>query len=201
MNDDIERGCLLPIVQSGVSFALLFGLAFGVARWQGWNNPGWMALTLAAAGALLTWVSGVLAWRRHVYGAEEPFYYPQPIATEPAQPVRVELSQDDGRRMSFIDLPASAEQLSALAGGLLTGASLSESTWTGGKGLFSRAEFSQLRAELIRRGLARWNNPHTTARGAALTPAGRAVMRQFSLMVDNPPHPPPPGAGDGYNAR
>lgn len=197
MNDDIERGCLLPIVQSGVTFALLLALAYGLGRWQGWLDSGWLALTLGAAGALLVWASGVLTWRRHVYGAKEPVYYPAPQATEPAQPVRVELSQDDGRKLNLIDLPASREQLEGLARGLLSGASLSEAQWSGGNGLFSRSEFSQLRAELIKRGLARWNNPNTPARGAALTPSGRAIMQKFAMMT----HGYPPALHRGGDDR
>jgi hypothetical protein len=91
----------------------------------------------------------------------------------------------------LIDLPATAEQLEALARGLLAGASLSEAQWTGGNGVFTRSQFSQLRAELIKRGLAAWNNSHTTARGAALTPAGRAIMRTFAGESVRP-HPTPP---------
>lgn len=190
MNDDIERGCLLPVAQSGVTFALLALLTYAAARWQGWSSPGWLALVVGAAGALLVWTSGVLVWRRDVYG-EEPVYR-APVPVQNAQSVRVELAENNGARLNLIDLPASAEQLAALASGLLTGASLSESTWAGGRGLFTRAEFSQLRAELLRRGLARWNSPGTPARGAALTPAGRAVMREFAMLTDGQPSPTPP---------
>ncbi len=191
MNDDIERGCLLPIVQSGVTFALLFALAYGLASWQAWQDPGVLGLFFGAAGALAIWLSGVLAWRRAVYGDNEPIYYPAPRIVEPARSVHVELSQtqDGAHRLNFIDLPARYDQLEILARGLLDGATLSEAQWSGGQGVFTRAEFSQLRAELIRRGLARWNNPNTPARGAALTPAGRAVMRQFSMMAESPPPP------------
>lgn len=191
MNDDIERGCLLPVGQCGVTFVLLALLTYGAARWQGWNSPGWIALVTGAAGALLVWASGVLAWRRDVYGVEEP-YHPTPSPALQVQNVRVELAQetDGARRLNLIDLPASADQLAALAHGLLTGASLSESTWTGGRGLFTRAEFSQLRAELLRRKLAAWNSPGTPARGASLTPSGRAVMRQFAMLTEGDPTTP-----------
>jgi hypothetical protein len=195
LDDHLQKGCLLPAVHSGVTFFLLFLLAYGVARWQVWDDPGWLALVTAAAGALLAWASGVIAWRREAYREPEPIYR----APEPAQevsPVRVELAQDNGRKLNLIDLPATVEQLTALADGLLTGASLSESTWTGAHGPFTRAEFSQLRAEMIKRKLAAWNNPGTPARGAALTPSGRAVMRTFASESVRASTTPPRRQGD-----
>jgi hypothetical protein len=105
--------------------------------------------------------------------------------------VRLELVQPlDGqaKQTQLIDLPATAEQLEKLARGLLAGASLSEAQWSGGNnGIFTRSQFSQLRAELIKRKLAAWNNSRTPARGAALTPAGRAIMRRFAGETVRPP--------------
>lgn len=186
MYDDLERGCLLPVAQSGVTGFLAGALAYALARWQGWSNPGEIALIVAAAAALLVWASGVMAWRRSAYAPDEPLYLPPPAPAQ-VQTVRVELSENRGARLNLIDLPASAEQLAALARGLLDGLPFSEAQWSGGGGLFTRSEFAALRGELIRRGLARWNSPGTPARGAALTPAGRAVMRQFAMLSDSPP--------------
>jgi hypothetical protein len=96
--------------------------------------------------------------------------------------VRVELTNplDAGyQQTQLIDLPTDRERLELLARGLLAGLPFSEAQWSGGQGIFTRSEFSQLRAELIKRGLASWNNPHTNARGAQLTPSGRAIMRRL----------------------
>lgn len=186
MYNDLERGCLLPVAQSGVTGFLAGVLTYGLARWQGWSSPGEIALIAGAAAALLVWASGILAWRRSAYAPAEPLFLPAPQPVQQVQSVRVELAENRSK-LSLIDLPATPEQLAALGRGLLDGLPLSEAQWTGGGGLFTRSEFAALRGELIRRGLARWNSPETPARGAALTPAGRAVMRQFAMLTDSPP--------------
>jgi len=101
-----------------------------------------------------------------------------PTLPEPA-PLRIELLQDNGARGDFIDLPY-REKLPELASGLLSGRQFSQTVWTGGGRLFSRAEFENVRGEMIRRGLARWKNPAAPAQGAELTPAGRAVLRKLA---------------------
>lgn len=176
---DTETGCIVPVLQSAV-VGLLAGLvALAVVMLQGWSA--WYALGAGALSALLTFISGVSAWRRSQF---DDIYYspPPPPALPQAQSVKVELRQplDGGQQTQLIDLPTDSERLAALARGLLAGQSFSESAWTGGRGLFTRSEFSQLRNEMIKRGLAAWNNSHTTARGVTLTPAGRGVMRRFA---------------------
>lgn len=108
--------------------------------------------------------------------------------------MRVELVQPlpGGQQTQIIDLPSDSERLEKLARGLLAGLPLSESQWTGGRGIFTRSEFSALRGELIRRGLVQWNNSHTTARGAALTASGRAIMRRFAGETVRSSPPPAP---------
>jgi len=103
---------------------------------------------------------------------------PEPALPEP-QPLRVELYQDNGARGEFIDLPYS-DRLPALASGLLAGRQFAQTAWTGGGQLFSRAEFEELRAAMLKRGLARWKNPQAPAQGIEITPAGRAVLRRVA---------------------
>ena len=93
--------------------------------------------------------------------------------------MRVILEEDQGRHIEFIDLPH-ADRLPVLAAGLLAGRSFNQAAWTGAGGLFSRAEFDQLRDVLIERGLAAWKNPNARAQGVELTAAGRAVMRRLA---------------------
>lgn len=114
------------------------------------------------------------------------------LPDQPARDVvRLEVVQplDGGRQTQLIDLPSDSERLETLARGLLSGLPLSESQWTGGRGIFTRSEFSALRGELMRRGLVAWNNPHTPARGASLTASGRAIMRRFAGETVRPPLP------------
>ena len=181
--ENLGAGCMLPLLQSIAGGAVTALLAFALAYGAEWRLP-WLFALASGAGAAFVWYwSTVVLWRRSAY--------PQPETTLPDRPrqtpiVRVEVTKDDGRTLEFIDLPANPDQLISLARGVLEGQTLSESAWTGAGQPFTRAEFSSLRGELIRRGLACWNNPQTPARGVSLTRGGMAAMRTFACMTDLP---------------
>lgn len=187
MNEsEIGVGCFLPAAQAVITGIFAGLLARALAQWgnldagQTWT----LALAAGAGAALLVWLTGLMAWRRAAFQVDElPGFEPDTdLQTGAIEPVRVEIARENG--LDLIDLPASREQITALAQGLLEpGATLAESRWTGSTGVFTRAEFASLRAELIRRGLAVWNSPRTPARGATLTAPGRAVMRRFASMT------------------
>lgn len=101
----------------------------------------------------------------------------QPAQLEPAY-VRIQLHQDN--RIQFFDLPASGDQLRALAVGVSRGMSLSESCWTGSGRPFSRSQFAALRAELLRRGLAFWISEGSPSQGWRLNNAGIHVLKAFA---------------------
>jgi hypothetical protein len=181
--ENLGSGCMLPLLQSIAGGVITALLAFAVAYGAQWRLPWLFALATGAGAAVLWYWSTVALWRRSAY--------PQPETTLPDQPrqtpvVRVEVLKDDGRGMEFIDLPANPDQLINLARGVLQGQTLSESSWTGSNGIFTRSEFSALRGELLKRGLACWNNPQTPARGVSLTRGGLAAMRTFAAMTDLP---------------
>lgn len=191
---------IIPLVQSVITGLLAGLLAVVLLRLANVQNPGMLALAAGLAVTLGRWLP--LARRAlHVYelatGADldldgaigEPETdqnQPNPTAQAwpPAQlqpaPVRVVLETPDQRHTSIIDLPGKPDQVQALARGLLAGDPLTHAHWTGAGQPFSRAEFEQLRGELIRRGLATWRNQGNRANGAELTPAGRAVMRRLA---------------------
>jgi len=102
---------------------------------------------------------------------------------EPAQRrdrVEVEVSKPEERAMMFLDLPGSADQLAQLASGVLAGKPFSEGTWSGGGRPYTRAEFRQLRGDLLERGLLTWRNDSAPAQGVELTAPGRAVFRKIA---------------------
>lgn len=99
------------------------------------------------------------------------------------QTVRLEMSINDGNTLRYADLPASLDQLRTLANGVLEGATLSEAAWT--PGLFTRGEFSQLKAALVRRGLAA-NRSRDPARGIQLTRPGEAAFKWLAGLGDPP---------------
>ncbi len=179
-SSDVETGCLLPLAQSVVTAILIGVLVGALAEYSAWDSP---ALVGCVAGALAGagwWLSSITAWRRSTYPQPANEQGIAPLRPEPLPPIRVEVARENG--LDLIDLPATPEQLVTLAQSVLSGGSLSEASWTGSGAPFTRAEFAALRNELIRRGLATWNNPHTPARGFALTAPGRAVMRRFASM-------------------
>jgi len=180
--ENVGAGCMLPLLQSiaGGVFSGLVMLA--CALWAGWPVPGVLALVVGAIGAAAWWWTSVTMWRRAAYQVDA--LQPEPRPEPRPEPIRVELT--DGKDWQFIDLPASVDQLTTLARGVLQGQTLSESAWTGGGQPFTRAEFASLRGELIRRGLASWNNPKTPARGVSLTRGGLAAMRTFASLTDRP---------------
>lgn len=178
--ESMGAGCLLPLAQS-IAGGLVTGLLAGaIATGAQWRVPWLFGLTAGSLAAVIWFWTTVDLWRRSAYPAPE-----RPAAPAgPAPRVRVELVREDGA--DLIDLPAKVEQLNLLARGVLEGQTLSESAWTGSNGPFTRAEFSNLRGELIRRGLAQWNNPRAPARGVQLTRGGLAAMRTFAAMSTYP---------------
>lgn len=187
----ILTGWLLPLLQAATTGLLTGAAAHALASLFSWQQSPGFAFGLSVAA---------LAWLRYRPGntvtaddASWPTwqnFFPTQQNTEPAQAqtVRVEVIEEQGRKGQYIDLPATAGQLQRLAAAVLRGASLSEGQWTGAGAPFSRAEYRQLREELIRRGLASWRNPHAPAQGFELTAAGRAVMRRLAdLQTTTPP--------------
>lgn len=115
---------------------------------------------------------------------------------DPGQPVRVEVIEDEGTRGTYASLPATQGQLVTLARGILQERkTLADQVWTGQGRPFDRRTFTQLKGELLSRGLATWNSPGCSARGLSLTRTGQAVFRYF-LTVDAPTL-----SGDKYRDR
>ena len=188
--EDLTRGCILPIAQSAVIFLIMFAMGFALASWQKWEGPASLALLAGAAGAMLTFTTGILAWRRETYGQQEPIFH---VADAEPKRVRIELVKPgDGpsQTTQFIDLDISPEQLGILADGLLNGKPFTENVWTGFGKPFSRSQFASLRAEFMRRGWADWRNPEAPAQGVTLRPPGRAVLRTYAneTVRPTPPH-------------
>jgi hypothetical protein len=174
-----EAALLVPAGQAAVTGAF-FGLTLGVvAVLAGWPKPwAWALITwlLIQAGA---WLFLLRDWRKIVlYRLENALQrdLTGDLVIGNPQTVKIELSENEGRSVKFINLPGDPESLAELARGVLNGSTLAESNWTKNGRPFTRYQFAELRSELIRRGLAEWNSPGTPARGVCLTRTGRAVM-------------------------
>lgn len=184
--DPLRDGVAVPGLQAGITGGVCGLAALAVCAW--FDLP-WLAIggTVAAVSMAGAWLSYRGRWQwmlERITGADLNMdgFIGQPLPQQPQLPapsIRVELAQNDGRQVDFIDLPY-PEKLPALAAGLQQGRTFALSTWTGNGALFSRAEFEQLRGELLRRGLAEWVNESAPAQGIKLTAAGRAVFRHLS---------------------
>lgn len=177
------RGCIMPLAQSLISAVFVATLAGAVALYAEWNRPGHVALLGGALAGAWWWLSSLAWWRRLAF----PELQVQPVddnqAVDPIDtpPVVVQLTSEDGRHVQLGYLEGvNNYQLAALAEGLLTGQTFSESTWTGAGRPFSKAQFHHVRREFMKRQWCAWRNPGAPAQGIQLTAAGRAVMRSFA---------------------
>jgi hypothetical protein len=199
-NSKFTDAVLIPLAQAIIT-AVLIGLATGIiAAWLGW--PGWkLGITAGCLTAVYSWLSYRGRWAQILerllgvdlnndgfVGAPDP---------GPMPPVRVELLQDEGRAVDYIDLPASKEQLRELADGLQVGRQFALTAWAGPNRPFTRVEFEALRDALIARGLAKWKREGAPNQGCELTRPGAAVLRRFASDTTRRRLTPPPPADYG----
>lgn len=85
-----------------------------------------------------------------------------------------------GKRILFMNLPASPEKLRIFARGVLNGQPTTEGAWSGSGRLFSKPVFIRLRDELIERKLAAWRDPEAHAQGWFMLSVGQWVLRQLA---------------------
>lgn len=169
---EVVRGFVLLALGSG--FAVFVGS--GLLAWSfGWTVK--VALGLTGAVILATW--GLFLGRVwQSWFAVEVVNPPQLPQLQPVrETVAVEVSRPDEGRMQFLDFPGGVDELCQLASGVLAGRTFSEVEWTGAGRPYSRAEFRELRGQLLERGLLTWRNERAPSQGVELTAVGRAVFR------------------------
>jgi hypothetical protein len=144
--------------KAGLAAAIIFTIGFwGIAMAR------WFSLT-----KLETWLGMDL--NRDGFTGEPPV-------------VKVEITERHDKQSSstkFVELPATEEQLKALAQGLMRGAAMSERQWAGTHKPFSSTEFRALRAVMIKRALIEAASEKDNRTGFVLTEAGRAVMEELA---------------------
>ena len=198
----ISAGVVLPLMQALVTggiiglVAMLVCRKYEMADWGYWS---------ALCGVLVTlgyWLMAQTIWRRLVRMVEMAWqrdidgdgYVGEP---EPAPSVRVEVTERDNGGFSntqIATLPF-ADRIPLLAQGLLSGVPFSDRRWAGDGRLFTDGELTQVRMELLGRGLIELKVPTAPKQGYVLTRAGRAVMRHFAKQTPALP------AGEGWRAR
>ncbi len=190
--DSFFNGVLVPFMQSVIT-GLLVGICAGVLT-ACFNYPqsARVGIVLGCIVALVGWFSYRSHWQQIIDILLGVDYYmneekpEEQLTGERVAPMRVELLEEGGMVGNFINLPY-PEKIPYLAAGLQQGKTFAQSVWTGQGALFSRNEFETIRAELLKRGLARWRKEGAPGQGVHLTPAGRAVFKR--LAEQNPTLP------------
>lgn len=193
-------GILLPFGQSVLTGGLVGIAAFALAwlfeapRPWVWGVVGWVIVQcLAWLFLLRDWRTILLQKLESLTGQEldglTGIGAPAEDDDEPTTTtIRIELTDQGGHHTRYIDLNCNDDQLYKLAEGLASGTTLSESNWTGAGRPFTRAQFAEIRTELLKRGLANWNTPGTPARGCSLTASGRACFKRlYEELSTTPP--------------
>lgn len=96
--------------------------------------------------------------------------------------IRVQISEiktDGHYQAQTIELPATDEQMSALADGLAHGKPLTEREWAGKGKPFSSRGFRELHVVMVKRGLLQPKSDKDLRRGYDLTEAGRALFADY----------------------
>jgi len=185
---DFTPGATLPLAQS-VLTAIIIGVAVYVVAAVGFDaldpiRPALVIGTLSLAGM---WILSMRRWwdltalERALHldlNGDGHIGEPEPTPEPPT--IRVHISKDDHGHYesNTYDVPASAEQLEALAAGLLNGQPFTEREWAGKDKPFSSQEFRALRSDMLRRGLIELVNDKDPRQGYRLTEEGRAVMQE-----------------------
>lgn len=186
---------LLPAGQAAVS-AIAGGVTVASVAWYiGADNP--IAAGGVAAGVTfgLSWVIALAWWRDRITQTGGPTPQPVTEVVYPAESIRVELSQDNGRVVDFLDWQGDRDILILAAADLRTRHYETSNLGGAGKTL-SRSQAESVRDFLISSGLAAWVRPEAHTAGWGILPEGRAVIRRLhhlgisSGIVD----PPPPKA-------
>jgi len=101
--------------------------------------------------------------------------------------VRIEHIKQDGHyQQDIMTLPATLEQMRALAEGITSGLPFTERNFTGSGRPFSIDQFRALRSEMIRRGLLTLEGSKDARQGFKMTDEGKAVLDGF---LDSSPPP------------
>jgi hypothetical protein len=163
--DLIGAAVVIPLLQSGITAGSAALLTIAGSILLGADQPLAYGFLASAIVFVVAWLGLMDRWYRLMGFESNP---------PPSRPFRVELAV--GRSTLIYSLPASQEQLTALARAVLSGATLNELSFSS---IFTRSEWRRLRDELIRRGLAEWRSA-SPAQGVQLTRTGLAVFRYLA---------------------
>lgn len=182
----LTAGALLPLCQSLIPGVMVGVILLVIGYSLRWQHPWVVSLVIGSITVLGTWLNLAGHWKASTRLGELPLVNQvNDIAVmQPREIIRVQIEELDNnghiRNKTIYDLPASRDQLEALAHGVLQlGMSLSERNWAGAGKPFSIDRYRSLRLELERRGVIVLASGKDARLGYTMTRAGRAVFRQF----------------------
>ena len=182
-----RAGVAVPFSQSVITAFIVTAVFAALFFAFGWRRMEKVTLLIFVIALAFDWY----VHRRHWFGLTKPDQPQVQIRSvdhdeNPSTPkiVRVQIDKvtENGhvQQTKMFNLPATEEQLSILAAGLLDFAKpFSEAEWCGAGKPFSLNEFRALRGEMIRRNLLGLRNGKDARQGYTLTEDGQAVMEQF----------------------
>jgi hypothetical protein len=181
-NQNAKTALLIPAGQALVT-GIFSGAAAGIlTNLAAWPEPWSWAAGVGAAGGFGAWLLYRSEWAERL--TPKP---PQPVAQFQTQTItRIQVVGPAGSfQGAWAEFDIEPAKLRRAALRVLAAGSFSLSTLGGAGKPLSRAEFENLRAEFIKRGLAVWVNPDAHSQGCVLTLAGKAVIKRLaSPQVD-----------------
>lgn len=181
----VQAGAWLPLLQASITGVVIGISVTGLFFTLDIRHPE----TPGLIAGLFAWAVTWLLLQRHWYSLtalekltgrdlNHDGVIGQPPAPQHEVRVRVTKITPEGHWSRQVhSLPASREQLQTLAEGLLqNGRPFTHREWSGPGAPFSDGEFRNLRAEMIRRGLAEPASDRDARKGFVLTDVGKKVM-------------------------
>jgi hypothetical protein len=184
----LERCTPVPVGIGAAWLVLVLSFGSGLAAFVGvgllcvaFHAPVAVAVAASGAAVLVVWLRWLSRVESLVFVREMVRTAPEPERMRPPRPVvSLEIAEPERGRVSFLDVPCSVEQLTALGRGLCAGRPFAEDEWSGAGAAFSRREFRRLRAALLERGFLAWRDAESPTLGVRLTSSGEALARYLA---------------------
>lgn len=183
----VQAGAWLPLLQSTITGALAGILMLILAIQFRWRDAWIHGLIFWVVIQGITWLYLQRHWILMTFERVAKIDLNRdgrkgaaPVQEIPEVRVRIEHIKQDGHyQQDVVNLPASLEQMRALAEGITSGLSFTERNFTGSGRPFSIDQFRALRSEMIRRKLLTLEGSKDARQGFKLTEEGKAVLDGF----------------------
>lgn len=186
-------GVVIPGAQAIVSAIAGGMIGYTLALVFDWPEPATIGAAISAVTFGATWAAGLAWWRSTIKPEAE-----LPAVNMPAQTVRVELVQNNGNWIDWLQLPLPRELAIAAAVDLIE--RNYETSNLGGAGRpLSRSEAELLRDWAIKHELGSWRRSTSHTAGWDLSASGRALVRKLAEERQVRPAPARPELSEGWS--